>query len=135
MRVRVSQRRIGGRSLTWNQKPKEYRGTLMSMRKTAEDRMVVVLFLSGTENESGPHRYEPRVACCSLRDFLRRDWERAESQLDSVPSDTMVKLGAVLNELADILNGESTAKYLPMVGKPRGQQPVISGWCWCRVRR
>lgn len=61
MRVRVSQRRIGGRSLTWNQKPREYQGTLLSMRKSAEDRMVVVLFLSGTENESGPHLYEPRV--------------------------------------------------------------------------
>ena len=59
------------------------------------------------------------VDSSSLRDFLRRDWERAESQLGSVPSDTMVKLGAVLNELAEILGGELAAKYLPMVGDMR----------------
>ncbi|WP_010460519.1 KAP family NTPase [Acidovorax radicis] len=59
------------------------------------------------------------VDSTSIRDFLRRDWEKAESQLGSVPSDTMVKLGAVLNELADILQGESAAKYLALVGDLR----------------
>lgn len=59
------------------------------------------------------------VDSSSLRDFLRRDWERAESQLGSVPSDTMVKLGAVLSELADILDGDLAAKYLPLVGDMR----------------
>lgn len=59
------------------------------------------------------------VDSSSLRDFLRRDWERAESQLGSVPSDTMVKLGAVLSELAEILDGELAAKYLPLVGDMR----------------
>lgn len=59
------------------------------------------------------------VDSSSLRDFLRRDWERDESQLGSVPSDTMVKLGAVLNELADILDGDLAANYLPLVGDLR----------------
>ena len=59
------------------------------------------------------------VDSSSLRDFLRRDWERNESQLGSVPSDTMVKLGAVLNELADILDGDLAANYLPLVGDLR----------------
>lgn len=59
------------------------------------------------------------VDSSSLRDFLRRNWEREESQLGSVPSDTMVKLGAVLNELADILDGELAASYLPLVGDLR----------------
>lgn len=59
------------------------------------------------------------VDSSSLRDFLRRDWERDENQLGAVPSDTMVKLGAVLNELADILDGESAAHYLPLVGDLR----------------
>jgi hypothetical protein len=66
------------------------------------------------------------VDSSSLRDFLRRDWERAESQLGSVPSDTMVKLGAVLNELADILDGESAPKYLPMVGDLRKVKRFIN---------
>jgi len=56
------------------------------------------------------------VDSSSIRDFLRRDWQRAESQLGSIPSDTMLKLGALLNELADILDGELTAKYLPLLG-------------------
>lgn len=59
------------------------------------------------------------VDSSSLRDFLRRDWERDESQLGAVPSDTMVKLGAVLNELADVLDGESAANYQPLVGDLR----------------
>lgn len=54
-----------------------------------------------------------------LRDFLRRDWERDQSLLHLVPSDTMVKLGAVLNELADILDGDLAANYLPLVGDLR----------------
>lgn len=59
------------------------------------------------------------VDSSSLRDFLRRDWKRAESQLGSVPSDTMIKLGAVLNELADILDGDLAANYLPLFGDLR----------------
>ena len=59
------------------------------------------------------------VDSSSLRNFLRRDWERAESQLGSVPSDTMMKLGEILNELADVLGGESAAKYLPLIGDLR----------------
>lgn len=66
------------------------------------------------------------VDSSSIRNFLRRDWERAESQLGSVPSDTMVKLGAVLNELANILDGDSAAKYLPLVGDLRKVKRFIN---------
>ncbi len=66
------------------------------------------------------------VDSSSLRNFLRRDWECAESQLGSVPSDTMVKLGAVLNELADILGGKSAAKYLPLIGDFRKVKRFIN---------
>lgn len=59
------------------------------------------------------------VDSSSIRNFLQRDWEKSESQLGSVPSDTMLKLGAVLNELADILGGESAAQYLPLIGDLR----------------
>jgi hypothetical protein len=66
------------------------------------------------------------VDSSSLCNFLRRDWECAESQLGSVPSDTMVKLGAVLNELADILGGESAANYLPLIGDFRKVKRFIN---------
>ena len=59
------------------------------------------------------------VDSSSIRDFLRRDWQRADKQLGSIPSDTMLKLGAVLDELANILDGALAAKYLPLVGDLR----------------
>lgn len=70
-----------------------------------------------------------------IRDFLRRDWERAESQLGSVPSDTMVKLGAVLNELADILEGESAAKYLALVGDLRKLKRFVNATLLMQIEK
>lgn len=55
----------------------------------------------------------------SIRDFLRRDWQRERNQARLIPSDTMLKLSAVLSELASILDGELAAKYLPLVGDLR----------------
>lgn len=66
------------------------------------------------------------VDSSSIRNFLQRDWEKNESQLGSVPSDTMVKLGAVLNELAEILDGDSAAKYLPLIGDLRKVKRFIN---------
>ena len=66
------------------------------------------------------------VDSSSIRNFLQRDWEKSESQLGSVPSDTMVKLGAVLNELAEILAGDSAAKYLPLIGDLRKVKRFIN---------
>jgi hypothetical protein len=66
------------------------------------------------------------VDSSSIRNFLQRDWEKSESQLGSVPSDTMVKLGAVLNELAEILAGESAAKYLSLIGDLRKVKRFIN---------
>lgn len=54
-----------------------------------------------------------------IRDFLETDWRRPENKLDSVPADTMLKLGTVLSELANILDGELAAKYDPLVGNVR----------------
>lgn len=59
------------------------------------------------------------VDSSSIRDFLKKDWQSAGSQLGAIPSDTMVKLGAVLSELAEILGGGEAAKYLPLVGNLR----------------
>ncbi|MDK6078213.1 KAP family NTPase [Massilia varians] len=59
------------------------------------------------------------VDSSNIQDFLRRDWQRVENQLGSIPSDTMLKLGAVLNELANILDGDLAAHYLPFVGDMR----------------
>ena len=59
------------------------------------------------------------VDSSSLRDFLRRDWELTKNQIASVPADTMVKLGAVLNELAEVLDSDLAASYMPLVGDMR----------------
>lgn len=66
------------------------------------------------------------VDSSSIRNFLQRDWEKSESQIGSVPSDTMLKLGAVLNELAEILRGDLAAKYLPLLGDLRKVKRFIN---------
>lgn len=71
----------------------------------------------------------------SIRDFLQRDWERADNQLGSIPSDTMVKLGAVLNELASILDGDLAAKYLPLVGDLRKVKRFVNAMLLMQLER
>jgi hypothetical protein len=66
------------------------------------------------------------VDSSSLCEFLRHDWVRDGDQFGSVPSDTMIKLGAVLNELADILNDDLAANYLPLVGNLRKVKRFIN---------
>ncbi len=75
------------------------------------------------------------VDSSSLRNFLQRDWERDESQLVSVPSDTMVKLGAVLNELADILDGDLAANYLPLVGDLRKVKRFVNAMLLMQIEK
>lgn len=55
----------------------------------------------------------------SIKNFLLRDWQRAESQLSSIPADTMLKLGTVLSELAKILDSDLATNYLSLVGDLR----------------
>lgn len=66
------------------------------------------------------------VDSSTLRDFLRRDWNRAEHRMGLVPSDTMINLGAVLSELADMLEDDLAAKYLPLVGDMRKVKRFIN---------
>lgn len=75
------------------------------------------------------------VDSSSIRDFLRRDWQRAEGQLGSIPSDTMVKLGAVLNELADILEGDSAASYLPLIGDLRKVKRFVNAMLLMQIEK
>lgn len=71
----------------------------------------------------------------SIRDFLTRDWQRADNQLGSIPSDTMLKLGAVLNELASILDGDLAAKYLPLVGDLRKVKRFVNAMLLMQLER
>lgn len=59
------------------------------------------------------------VDSTSLSEFLRRDWHSAENKLGSIPADTMIKLASVLETLAEILDSEDAARYLPLVGDMR----------------
>lgn len=70
-----------------------------------------------------------------IRDFLRRDWQREENRLGSIPSDTMLKLGAVLNELADILDGDLAARYLPLVGDLRKVKRFVNAMILMQLER
>ena len=71
----------------------------------------------------------------SIRDFLQRDWQRSENQLSSIPSDTMLKLGSVLNELANILDGELAAKYLPLVGDLRKVKRFVNAMLLMQIEK
>jgi hypothetical protein len=75
------------------------------------------------------------VDSSSIRDFLQRDWQRAENQLGSIPSDTMLKLGAVLNELASILDSDLAAKYLPLVGDLRKVKRFVNAMLLMQLER
>lgn len=75
------------------------------------------------------------VDSSSIRDFLRRDWQRVDNQLGSIPSDTMLKLGAVLNELASILDGDLAAKYLPLVGDLRKVKRFVNAMLLMQLDR
>ncbi|MEQ5844286.1 MULTISPECIES: P-loop NTPase fold protein [Paraburkholderia] len=75
------------------------------------------------------------VDSSSLRDFLQRDWQRADKQLGSIPSDTMVKLGAVLNELASILGDTIAAKYLPLVGDLRKVKRFVNAMLLMQIEK
>ena len=75
------------------------------------------------------------VDSTSIRDFLRRDWERTESKVSAVPSDRMVKLGEVINELADILKDELAARYLPLVGNMRKVKRFINAMLLMQIEK
>ncbi|MDM5101182.1 KAP family NTPase [Aeromonas salmonicida] len=75
------------------------------------------------------------VDTSSLCDFLQRDWEHDENQLGSVPSDTMIKLGVVLNELADILGSNLAANYLPFVGNLRKLKRFINAMLLMQIEK
>ncbi|MDM0059028.1 KAP family NTPase [Variovorax fucosicus] len=59
------------------------------------------------------------VDSTSLTNFLRRDWQREENKLVSIPSDTMAALASILETLAEILESPAAAQYLPLVGDMR----------------
>jgi KAP family P-loop domain len=59
------------------------------------------------------------VDSTSLTNFLRRDWQREENKLISIPADTMLALASILETLAEILENPIAAKYLPLVGDMR----------------
>lgn len=75
------------------------------------------------------------VDSSSIRDFLRRDWQRAENKLGSIPSDTMLKLGSVLNELANILDGATAPNYLPLIGNLRKVKRFVNAMLLMQLER
>jgi hypothetical protein len=75
------------------------------------------------------------VDTSSIRNFLTRDWHNEEQKLTSVPSDTMVRLGEVLSELADIMDGDNAASYLPFVGNLRKVKRFVNALLILQMER
>lgn len=75
------------------------------------------------------------VDTSSIRNFLTRDWHNEEQKLTSVPSDTMVRLGEVLSELADIIDGYNAASYLPFIGNLRKVKRFVNALLILQMER
>lgn len=60
------------------------------------------------------------VDSSALRRFLREDWNKNEGKYPAIPSDTMLKLASLLDELATILDDKEIApRYMPLIGDMR----------------
>jgi hypothetical protein len=59
------------------------------------------------------------VDSSALSHFLRSDWSKDEYKYQSIPSETMLKLASILSELANILEGQDAAGYMPLIGDMR----------------
>ena len=75
------------------------------------------------------------VDSSSIQNFLTRDWQNEEQKLTSVPSDTMIQLGAVLTELSNILEGDNAASYLPYVRNLRKVKRFVNALLILQMER
>lgn len=74
------------------------------------------------------------VDSSSLRDFLRRDWQQADT-FGSIPADTMFKLATVLSELADILDSDLAAEYRAVLGDLRKVKRFVNAMLMMQMEK
>ncbi|AZZ92308.1 KAP P-loop protein [Hahella sp. KA22] len=114
---------------------KTINNVLFAIRRTFKLSQATYILCYDTEVLAGGHEENSRareflekfitvklslfVDSSHIRDFLRRDWKSQANQLSTTPSDTMQKLSSVLDELANILDGDKAAQYLPLAGDLR----------------
>lgn len=60
---------------------------------------------------------------------------KKENQLSTIPSDTIVKLSEILNELADIMDGALAAEYLPLVGNMRKLKRFVNAMLLMQIEK
>ena len=66
------------------------------------------------------------VESAALVAFLRGGWKQSDARLAAVPSDAMLRLSGILDELANILDGDGAAPYLPVIGNMRKVKRFIN---------
>lgn len=66
---------------------------------------------------------------------MRRNWQDSNEQLSLVPSDTMFKLGTILNELADIFDGVLASDYMPLVGNLRKLKRFVNAMILMQIEK
>ena len=71
----------------------------------------------------------------SIRDFLRRDWQSDRNRLSLIPSDTMVKIGTILSELAYIIDGPLAANYSSVLGDLRKVKRFVNAILLMQIER
>lgn len=75
------------------------------------------------------------VDTSNIREFLKRNWRLKSAQLSTIPSETMLKFEAVLNELANILSSELAVPYLPFVGDLRKVKRFINAMLLMQIEK
>lgn len=69
----------------------------------------------------------------SLSDFLRKDWKSDPRAIQSMASDTMLKLSAICSDMADALTGDHSARYLPLLGDLRKVKRFVNAALLMRI--
>ncbi|WP_199100293.1 P-loop NTPase fold protein [Dyella sp. ASV21] len=70
-----------------------------------------------------------------IQRFLERDWSSEESTLQTIPSETMVKLSSVRSKLSEILGGPMAASYMPMLGNIRKVKRFLNAVVLMQIER
>jgi KAP family P-loop domain len=75
------------------------------------------------------------VDSSAIKNFLERDWSSDKSTLQTIPSDTMLKLSSILGDVAAILGSELASRYTPLIGDMRKVKRFVNAVLLMQIER
>lgn len=67
--------------------------------------------------------------------YLERDWSSEQQIILTTPSDSMFKLTSILKALAELLKGEKTAQYMPIIGDLRKVKRFVNATLLMQIEK